>query len=76
MLPAAKTGQFAELDFEIVNGARVSLYRDPEQPQRYHVAVNGQYQEGESTDSLERARFNFQGVQAEVWDATRKENRL
>jgi hypothetical protein len=74
MLPAAKTGQFAELDFEIVNGARVSLYRDPEQPQRYHVAVNGQYQEGESTDDLTQARFNFKGVQLEVWDA-RKENR-
>src|SRR5689334_16688145 len=73
-LPAADPDQFAELDFEIVNGNRVSLYRDPEQPKRYHVAINGKYQEGESTDDLEKARFNFKGVQAEVWDA-RKENR-
>jgi len=59
VLPAADPDQFAELDFEYINGARVSLYRDPEQAQRYHVAVNGKYQDGESTDDLEKARFNF-----------------
>jgi hypothetical protein len=70
-LPAANPAQFAELDFVHVNGARVSLYRDPEQPQRYHVAINGKYQPDEATDSLEQARFNFKGVQIEVWDARR-----
>jgi hypothetical protein len=70
-LLASNPDQFAELDFEVVNGARVSLYRDPEQPQRYQIAINNTYQPDEATDSLEQARFNFKGVQIEVWDARR-----
>jgi hypothetical protein len=62
---------FTELDFEYVNGAKVSLLRDPSEPQRYHVAIDGEYQDGESSDDIEQARRNFEGVQAEVWDARR-----
>src|SRR5690242_12447351 len=72
--PVQEGEQFAELDVEYVNGVKVSLLRDPAEAQLYHVAIGGKYQHDESTDDLGQARRNFEGVQAEIWDA-RRDNR-